>query len=217
MASRTVTVIRRMSSVMSRTSTPQGVNQVLARDNARLARKVAQLERDVALARHTANHDPLTGLPNRTLLLDRLRQAVLSAERQQSDVGVLLLDLDGFKQVNDELGHAAGDQLLCQVAARLAASVRACDTASRYGGDEFVILLPGVRGAEDVQAMALKVAAELKGSFVLNGEFVDIGASIGTATFAADTKVDVDLIGAADRAMYRAKPRAVAARSNGAG
>lgn len=186
--------------------------EALAASNVRLLQKVAQLEREVAQARHLAYHDALTGLPNRALLLDRMKQALLQAQRQHKAVGVLLLDLDRFKGVNDQLGHNAGDLILQQVAARLSGCIRGCDTACRYGGDEFVILLPEIRGAEDVAAVEQKVSACLSIPHRMGDRLVVIGASIGTAVFKEDGASCSELIGAADAAMYRAKTHCVAWR-----
>jgi diguanylate cyclase len=184
--------------------------KILARSNARLLRKVAQLEREAAEAQHLAYHDSLTGLPNRALLFDRLNQAILQAARQQKVVGLLLLDLDGFKTVNDRLGHNVGDLLLQQVAARLLGCIRGCDTACRYGGDEFVIMLPEASGAEDTEAVKKKLHTRLSVPYRLGDHLVAIGASIGAAVFKADTGSCAELIGAADAAMYRAKVNSVA-------
>lgn len=179
--------------------------ETLVQSNVRLIHKVAQLEHDVAQARHLAYHDALTGLPNRALLLDRLKQAMMQAQRQKKSVGVLFLDLDHFKSVNDELGHNAGDLILQEVAARLSGCIRGCDTACRYGGDEFVILLPEIRGTEDVEAVEQKVSDRLSIAHRIDDRDVAIGASIGTALFTAGTPSCAELIGAADAAMYRAK------------
>jgi diguanylate cyclase len=184
--------------------------ETLAETNARLLRKVAQLECEVAQAHHLAYHDSLTGLPNRALLLDRLNQAMLQATRQQKVVGLLLLDLDGFKTVNDRFGHNVGDLLLQQVATRLLGCIRGCDTACRYGGDEFVIMLPEAGGAEDTEAVKQKLRTRLSVPYRLGEYVVAIGASIGAAVFKAGTVSCVELIDAADSAMYRAKAHSVA-------
>jgi diguanylate cyclase len=172
---------------------------------ARLLRKIQQLEREVALARRFAYHDPLTGLPNRALMLDRLEQAMAQANRQHKKVGVLLLDLDDFKRVNDELGHQAGDTVLQGVADRLRGCIRACDTACRYGGDEFVILLPEIRGAEELEWVRRKIARQFWLPYDVGKRSVVIGGSIGSALFRQDADSCVALIGVADAAMYRAK------------
>lgn len=187
-----------------------GPVETIAESNVRLLQQVAQLEHEVAQARHLAYHDPLTGLPNRALLLDRLKQAMLQAERQHKAVGVLLLDLDHFKSVNDQLGHNAGDLILQRVAARLSACIRGCDTACRYAGDEFVILLPEIRGTADVKAVAHKVGACLSIPHRIGDRVVVIGASIGTAICREGGASCGELIGAADAAMYRAKTHCVA-------
>lgn len=179
--------------------------ETIAESNVRLMQKVAQLEHEVAQVRHLAYHDSLTGLPNRALLLDRLKQAMLQAERQHKAVGLLLLDLDRFKSVNDQLGHNAGDLILQRVAARLSGCIRGCDTACRYGGDEFVILLPEIRGTEDVEAVEQKVGACLSIPHRIGDRIVVIGASIGTAVFKEGGASCGELIGAADASMYRAK------------
>ena len=120
--------------------------ETLVKRDSRLKQRFLRLARKEAQVRHVAYHDELTGLPNRSLLLDRFNQAVAQGARQGRQVALLFLDLDGFKNVNDRFGHAAGDKLLQQVAGRLAACIRAGDTACRYGGDEFVIMLPEVAG-----------------------------------------------------------------------
>ena len=179
--------------------------ETLAESNTRLQRKVAQLEAEATQARYLAYHDSLTGLPNRVLLFDRLEQAMVQATRQNKAVGLLLLDLDRFKAVNDQFGHNAGDLLLQQVAARLLHCIRRCDTACRYGGDEFLIMLPEARGAEDVEAVKEKVRAHLSEPFRLGDHPVAVGVSIGAAVFVAGAMSCAELIGAADSAMYRAK------------
>ena len=121
-----------------------------------------QLAQAVAQARRFSHYDQLTGLPNRTLLLDRFNQAAARAARQRKQVALLFLDLDGFKSINDMLGHAAGDRLLQQVAARLTASIRTSDTACRYGGDEFVVLLPELECGESAVAACEKIRAHLR-------------------------------------------------------
>jgi diguanylate cyclase len=192
------------------TEIPGRAAETLAEINARLLRKVAQLECEAAQAQHRAYHDWLTGLPNRALLLDRLNQAMMQATRQHKAVGLLLLDLDRFKTVNDQFGHNGGDLLLQKVAARLLGCIRGCDTACRYDGDEFVVMLPEVRGAEDTEAVKQKLRACLSVPYQLCDHLVAVGASIGTAVFTAGAVSCLELIGAADAAMYRAKAYGVA-------
>jgi len=117
---------------------------LLAEANVRLQKLAVDCQNEVATTRHFALHDELTGLPNRTLLLDRLNQVLDQAKRYDKQFALLFLDLDRFKEVNDRLGHAAGDKLLQRVSERLLSSVRGGDTACRYGGDEFVLLLPEI-------------------------------------------------------------------------
>ncbi len=167
---------------------------------------------DVSVARalgaemsHLAQHDTLTNLPNRTLLKDRLSQAIITAHRNDTKVAVLFLDLDGFKQINDSLGHAIGDKLLQSVAKRLLACVRTSDTVSRQGGDEFVILLSEVAHAGDAGLKAGKIINALLSPHEIGAHSLHVKASIGVSTYPADG-MDADiLIKNADLAMYRAK------------
>jgi len=182
-----------------------------AQANVRLVHRVAQLEHEAVQARHLAYHDALTGLPNRTLLLDRLEQAMMQARRQHKAVGLLLLDLDRFKSVNDRFGHQAGDLLLQQVATRLLGCIRGCDTACRYGGDEFVVMLPEIDGAADAEAVEEKLRTRLSAPYQLGEQLIEMRTSIGAAVFDADGVTCDALIGAADAAMYRAKARSVTA------
>jgi diguanylate cyclase (GGDEF)-like protein len=187
--------------------------ETLAKSNVRLQLEVANLERELAFTRHLAYHDPLTGLPNRALLLDRLQQALLQAERQDKAIGLLLLDLDCFKHVNDRLGHNAGDLVLRVIAQRLESCIRAGDTASRYGGDEFVILLPEIRGSDDVVTVAQKITASLSIPHQLGDETILVNGSLGTAVFDGGRASCDELIGAADSAMYRVKARSAGSLS----
>ena len=160
-----------------------------------------------AQARHQADHDELTGLPNRRLLLRRLRRALDAPCTGGERVGVLLCDLDGFKGVNDRYGHAAGDELLRQVAARLGAAVREDDTVGRLSGDEFAALLPGLANDEQAQRVAARVLACFAEPFVLEGERVRMTTSVGLALQGpAGSSADA-LLREADTAMYAAKQR----------
>jgi diguanylate cyclase (GGDEF)-like protein len=172
-----------------------------------LRRKVIQLEQDLEQAYHYAYHDDLTGLPNRNLLRDRLDQAMAQAARQCKQVGLLMLDLDGFKGINDRFGHLAGDKLLRRVATRLRDCIRDEDTVSRYGGDEFVLLLTEVDGKHGLLEVAQKLSDQLARPYVVDNESVTITASIGIALYPADGNSQNDLIRRADVAMYLAKPR----------
>jgi diguanylate cyclase (GGDEF)-like protein/PAS domain S-box-containing protein len=157
-------------------------------------------------AEHLAFHDPLTGLPNRLLLSDRLAQALALAERHAHRLAVCYLDLDGFKQVNDRLGHAAGDALLREVGRRLQDCVRANDTVCRLGGDEFVLLLGAQEGQEELGTVLERVCAEVARP-VLTGRHADVrvSASIGVASFPTDGRLGELLLSRADSAMYQAK------------
>ena len=167
---------------------------------------------DVSMARamviemsHLAQHDILTDLPNRLLLNDRLAQAISLARRNQNQVAVLFLDLDGFKHINDSLGHAIGDKLLQSVAARLSACVRKSDTVSRQGGDEFVILLSEVGHAADAAVSATKILTELKRAHTIGEHHFHVTASIGISTYPENGEDAETLTKNADTAMYHAK------------
>jgi diguanylate cyclase (GGDEF)-like protein/PAS domain S-box-containing protein len=154
---------------------------------------------------YQALHDALTGLPNRSLFGDRLRQALLGARRNQKMFGVLLLDLDRFKEINDALGHDRGDSLLQEVTARLRGVLRATDTIARLGGDEFAVLTTDAKTPEDVVAAARKILASLEGPFALADQLVETGASIGIAMYPVHGDDPSTLLRRADVAMYVAK------------
>ncbi len=154
---------------------------------------------------YQALHDALTGLPNRSLFGDRLRQALLAARRNQKMFGVLLLDLDRFKDINDALGHDRGDSLLQEVTARLRGVLRATDTIARLGGDEFAVLTTDAKHPEDVVATARKILASLEGPFAIADQMVETGASIGIAMYPVHGDDPGTLLRRADVAMYVAK------------
>jgi diguanylate cyclase (GGDEF)-like protein/PAS domain S-box-containing protein len=156
---------------------------------------------------HTAHHDVVTGLPNRLLLNDRITQSIALAHRQSRPFAVLFLDLDHFKNINDSLGHAGGDELLQSVATRLLACVRGSDTVSRQGGDEFAILLPEITHAEDAATCATKILLALNAPYVIGVRTVHVGASIGISLYPRDGEDSETLIKNADMAMYHAKER----------
>jgi diguanylate cyclase (GGDEF)-like protein len=154
---------------------------------------------------HLAQYDSLTNLPNRTLLNDRINQAIALAERHNSQLALLFLDLDNFKYINDSLGHDIGDQLLQGVAQRLSECVRSSDTVSRLGGDEFVVLLSESHSAENAVHTAEKILSSLAGVYELAQQDLHITASIGISTYPNDAENAQDLIKNADTAMYQAK------------
>ena len=155
---------------------------------------------------HDAMHDVLTGLPNRALFLDRLNQSLARRERRpEQSCGVLFLDLDRFKEINDVLGHAAGDVVLIAVAERLQAALRPQDSAARLGGDEFAVLVENILSAGDLETVSKRVLAEMKRPFDIFGHLIQAGASIGAAMVGWDHTSSDLLIRDADFAMYRAK------------
>jgi diguanylate cyclase (GGDEF)-like protein len=167
---------------------------------------------DVSMARavvqemtHLAQHDALTDLPNRMMLNDRLTQAISLAQRNHHQLAVLFLDLDGFKNINDSLGHSVGDKLLQSVSARLLASFRKSDTVSRQGGDEFVVLLPEVTHAADACISAAKIITELKNAHSIGEHRLHVTVSIGISTYPDHGENGETLIKNADTAMYHAK------------
>jgi diguanylate cyclase (GGDEF)-like protein/PAS domain S-box-containing protein len=154
---------------------------------------------------HSAEHDFLTGLPNRMLLNDRVGQAIVSAQRHEKPVAVLFLDLDGFKHVNDSLGHPVGDKLLQSVARRLVDCVRGADTVSRQGGDEFVILLSEVEQPEDTAILASRMLEAVAAPHSIDGHDLHVTTSIGISVYPDDGLDAETLIKNADTAMYQAK------------
>jgi len=153
----------------------------------------------------STQHDELTGATTRVLMLDRLQSAIARAQRSSARVGLLFLDLDGFKQINDTLGHAVGDQVLRLAAQRLASVVRESDSVSRYGGDEFVVLLAEMSSAADAAPIARKILDALAAPTVIGPHPIALKASIGIAIYPDDGADGVTLIRHADAAMYRSK------------
>jgi diguanylate cyclase (GGDEF)-like protein len=174
-----------------------------------LRRRVEQQTQAIRLSeermRHLSQHDVLTGLPNRFLLNDRLSIALKRAGRFDPVLGVLMVDLDGFKKVNDTLGHHAGDLVLCEVAARLVCSVRQTDTVARLGGDEFIVLLPDLHLAEEAESVAGKIVAAISEPIDVGGTQVQISASIGVCTSPEHGRVAEKLMHSVDAAMDLAK------------
>lgn len=169
---------------------------------ARLMTKRKQLQLKLY---HSANYDKLTNLPNRGMFINRLEQAVKESKRYQRKFALFFIDLDGFKSVNDTLGHNAGDKLLIQVSERLIKSARESDTIARLGGDEFTIIFPTIISSEHAKTGALKIIKTLSSPFDIDGEEVQIGASIGVSIYPDNGKDMETLIKKADDAMYLAK------------
>ena len=180
------------------------IERLVTRNN-RLQQELIQLMHREAQARRLAYHDALTGLPNRTLLEDRFSQAISVAQRHSKMLAMLLIDLDGFKSVNDMLGHATGDKLLCAIAGRLLLSIRGADTACRHGGDEFAIMLPEVENSAMAAAVARKIRAHLSEPHFFDDHEIRITASVGIALYPVDGKNYDQLMRCADGEMYRAK------------
>jgi diguanylate cyclase (GGDEF)-like protein/PAS domain S-box-containing protein len=160
------------------------------------------------MIRHLAYHDTLTGLANRVMLDEQLHMAMAAADRHGDVVGVVFLDLDAFKPVNDTFGHAAGDFVLKTVAERLKQCVREYDTVARVGGDEFVVLFPRLRSREELASLGNKISDCIGETIDLDGRAVTITASVGLATHSHGEAPD-ELISRADHAMYRARIKGV--------
>jgi len=171
-------------------------------------RDITEQKRVERQLRHNATHDPLTGMPNRTLFVERLRKAMTYAiGRGGSTYAVLFLDLDGFKVVNDSLGHASGDQMLMEIAHRLRACLRPWDTVARHGGDEFTVLVEQINGLEDAEDVARRIQRELSIPIRLGDHEIFTNVSIGIAPANPEYRSTDEILRDADTAMYRAKAR----------
>ena len=166
---------------------------------------VTELKAGEERIRHLANHDPLTGLPNRRLLEDRMERIFIMSRRNRTQVGVLVVDLDNFKRINDHEGHRAGDGVLRAVAARLRACIREADTVARHGGDEFVVLVPELHDTQDAVRVAEKIVAGIAAPILVEDREYRVGASIGIAVYPGDAKDADTLLRFADQAMYLVK------------
>jgi len=155
--------------------------------------------------RHLATHDVLTGLPNRSLLTDRLNMAMAQARRTGKGFAVLALDLDGFKKINDALGHPVGDILLREAGTRLRNALRDTDTLARVGGDEFIAILPSTLAEAEIQIVARRMISSIQQPFDIQGHALYVSTSIGVATFPDHSDNEVKLLAHADTALYRAK------------
>jgi diguanylate cyclase (GGDEF)-like protein/PAS domain S-box-containing protein len=168
-------------------------------------RDITEQKKTAEILSYMATHDPLTGLPNRMLFYEHLKLQLHHAERFHKIFALVALDLDKFKQVNDELGHAAGDNLLIEVSGRLCNLLRKSDTVSRIGGDEFILILPELKNTEEACSVAEKILSEIKKPYILDGHEALISVSIGIATY-PDCGTDGDTLKKnADEAMYIAK------------
>lgn len=165
-------------------------------------RLLMELEAARARESHRATHDSLTGLPNRTLFDDRLRHAVARSARSRSHLAVIYLDLDGFKPVNDALGHAAGDVVLIEIAQRLAGVVRSSDTIARLGGDEFAVLFEDISGKDVLPTLCDMLRSRFAEPVVFQGTPCDIGASLGVSFYPDDGADATALVQHADTRMY---------------
>ncbi len=173
--------------------------------NAHLVRQVAELKQSMAQAQRLADRDGLTGLYNRRKMLDLLENALSDAAQHGGRVGVLFIDLDGFKGVNDRHGHAVGDRLLTTVAARIAARARAGDCVCRYGGDEFVVILRHVADAAALRLVADSIARRVALPYRIDGTELQLTAAIGGAIYPDQAGSAAALMRLADASMYRAK------------
>jgi diguanylate cyclase (GGDEF)-like protein/hemerythrin-like metal-binding protein len=170
-----------------------------------VASDISELAQDLSRFKFLALHDPLTGLANRVLMQDRLEQAVVAARRHGHGCAALLIDLDGFKAVNDRHGHDTGDELLRQVAARLRSCARESDTVARYGGDEFVLVASRIGSHEDAALVAARIIDTLSGEYEVGARHCSIGASVGVAVCLEPDIEPALLLSQADAAMYLAK------------
>lgn len=167
--------------------------------------EVIERRRAEDMLRHVATHDGLTNLPNRSLMMDRLDKAIARAKRNANKCAVLFIDLDGFKPINDTLGHDKGDLVLRQTAERLLACVRETDTAARFGGDEFVLVLSDIKNNDDATHVARKVLDVLSQKLDLDGPDAQVGGSIGIALYPDHGKTSEQILKQADNAMYEVK------------
>ena len=186
----------------------------IARNAAMRAERIIGVANDITVRKHAeqhiaflAHHDPLTGLPNRALLQDRIARAITFSHRNDTQIAVMFIDLDHFKTINDSLGHQLGDALLRMVAERILGCLRDLDTVARLGGDEFVVVIPELAQGNDVNTVAVKLLESLATHFHLQGHDLHISASVGISIYPADGTDAETLMRNADTAMYHAKAR----------
>ena len=173
--------------------------------NANLTRQIAHLKRREAHALRLADRDGLTGLYNRRRMMELLDTAISDAARHEQRLGLLFIDLDGFKGINDAHGHPAGDQLLITVASRIAARARTADVVCRYGGDEFVMILPRVADLTAVCRVAASIRSRVALPYRIDGLELTLTASVGMSLYPDQARNAADLLNHADASMYRAK------------
>jgi diguanylate cyclase (GGDEF)-like protein len=189
------------------------IDALRARES-KLEQQVAHLELALLRAREFAYRDELTGLPNRRSLFDRFEQAIARGARMRAQMAMLLLDLDGFKKINDVFGHAMGDSVLQHVAMRFLQCLGASDTACRLGGDEFLGLLPEIESERSAAVAADKIRTQLAEPFIVKGTVMRVTVSIGIAIYPIDGEGYGELMQRADQAMYRDKASKVIPSSN---
>ena len=197
-----------------RTDDALGYAAAREREICRTLAEVAAAHREI---QELALHDELTGLPNRRLFNDRFAVALAQAHRKEDVLGVLFLDCDNFKTINDELGHHGGDLFLRRLALRLKTCLREGDTLARVGGDEFCLLMPNIRSSDEAELVAARALAQVRRPFDINGHQVAGSASIGVAVYPQDGQDQSSLLFAADQAMYRVKRSGRSGYSLGAG
>ena len=183
----------------------KSLEESLRRTTQELSKSNQELRDSQTQLHYLANHDPLTGLPNRQLFHEKLQQSIERAASESRTVSLLFIDLDGFKQVNDSFGHGVGDRLLKSVAKRLIASLRASDMVARLGGDEFTVILTSVPGEPEIKRVAQKMIETLALPYNFDGQLVRVSASVGIALYPTHYDTVEGLLQGADGAMYEAK------------
>ena len=195
------------SRVAERTQQLEEANVQLESANAQMAAEIRRRRRSEARVRHLVHHDPLTDLPNRLILADRLETAIRRAKRQRDMVAVVVLDVDRFKVINDTHGHIAADQVLRALAGRLQAALRSSDTLARMGGDEFAAVLPDLKNRDDVELLARKLIDGVAAPFDIGGRAIAVSISFGIALYPEHGAAAAALLSGADLALYDAKQR----------
>jgi diguanylate cyclase (GGDEF)-like protein len=197
--------INKLQEIESQLDRAVSTRERLQAENKRLMQKLEAASCRAVAAQRVAHHDGLTGLPNRLFLIGRMQKAVAAARQRQGQLALLFIDLDGFKTVNDDLGHGVADRLLKAVASRIAACVRSDDIACRYGGDEFVALLTNLNDASIADELLQKVRGHIAEDYTIAGHRIRITASIGLAVYPEHGDRYDLLMSHADAAMYRDK------------